>query len=195
MRSDLSKMQVWRQTRGSVDLWLVVVLGIARQFVLHEVFQQPKGLARASAKRVDWPDRAVEIFPTLRHIGCRLVVTECQSRRLVPLRPSRTGFPAEVRNCSRRPCNRGRMIRAAYCSFSSSFDGTITSASTVQNGTVSFFAARSRHDRGSRIGFSSPTTSEAFTSSQKSSKEWSGIAPQHKSNASLVRAFLHVLIP
>ncbi len=37
---------------------------------------------------------------------------------------------------SAAPASRGRMMCAAYCAFSRSFEGTITSASTVQSGTL-----------------------------------------------------------
>ena len=54
---------------------------------------------------------------------------------------------------------RGRIVRAANCSFSSRSLGTMTSASTVQNGTRSRFAYVVRQRSGSRSGFSSPITS------------------------------------
>ena len=65
-------------------------------------------------------------------------------------------------------------MRAAYCSFSSSCDGTTTSASTVHSGPLSLFAATSRKCLGSRMGFSSPTTSDDLTSSQNFTSECSG---------------------
>ena len=79
-----------------------------------------------------------------------------------------------TRNCRNCACNRGRMMRAAYCALTSSFEGTITSASIVHSGTLSFFAADRRQDSGSRIGFSSLTTSAGLTSSQNLSRLWSG---------------------
>ena len=66
------------------------------------------------------------------------------------------------------------MMCAAYCSFSSRFEGTITSASTVQSGRLSFFDAERRQASGSRIGFSSPTTSDGLTSSQNLTRLCSG---------------------
>src|ERR1039457_2461971 len=39
-----------------------------------------------------------------------------------------------TRNRSSSLLRRGRMVRAAYCAFPSNFEGTMTSASTVQKG-------------------------------------------------------------
>ncbi len=80
------------------------------------------------------------------------------------------------------------MMCDAYCCFSSSFVGTITSASTVQSGRLSFFAAVRRQDSGSRIGFSSPTTSAGLTCSQNFSRLWFGKSPQHKPDVAFLEA-------
>ena len=69
---------------------------------------------------------------------------------------------------------RGRMVRAANCSFNNSLDGTITFASTVHSGTRIFSATFTRHCSGSRIGFSSPITIAGRISSQNFSRLWSG---------------------
>ena len=87
---------------------------------------------------------------------------------------SACGFFDETRNRVSCACKRGRIMCAAYCAFSSIFEGTITSASTVHRGTFSFFAAIRRQASGSRMGFSSPMTSAGFTSSQKRSRLCSG---------------------
>ena len=54
------------------------------------------------------------------------------------------GFAHGTRNSSSCANRRGRIIRAAYCAFSSSLLGTITSESAVHSGTFNFFAATSR---------------------------------------------------
>ena len=71
----------------------------------------------------------------------------CKPRGLFH-RTSARGFSYGRRNSGSIRINRGRITPALNCAFSSSFDGTTTSASTVQNGTRIFSANRTRQRSG-----------------------------------------------
>ena len=144
VRADVPEVQIGREPAGAVDFRLAVALGIVRQLVRDEVVQQLQRFARSAAKRIDRRNRAIELLPAFGDIERAIVGQRLQTARLLPF-----DFGFRIRSAaSETPpavaCNRGRMMRAAYCSFSSSFEGTMTSASTVHSGTLSFFAASSR---------------------------------------------------
>ena len=173
VRSDMSEVQIGRETAGAVDFWLAVPLGIMRQLVRYEVIEQLQSFRRSAAKSSiqAGPSDPVSSSPRsgrkIRRPAAPSVRAACSIRPSL-WRSERRQELLQLRLQSRPDDARGVLLFLQQLRWNDDI------GIDRPQRHVEFLRCSSRQCSGSRIGFSSPITSDAFTSSQNFSSECSG---------------------